>query len=350
MDAVHIVRPGRLKISAVKEKSFRLRKGEALVEVRAVSLCGSDYSLFDGKYKGPHSYPIRFGHEWSGRVVSTGKGVTSVKRGDRVTGDCSRWCGRCANCARDKNVCRNIEKFGITIDGFSQQLVRVPEKYLYRAPSRIPYDVLALTECFSVALHAIHKLGKKPKEPPSGRTLVLGCGPIGAAVYTLLKRSFGWKRVDLYDVIPERSACLNDIFPYGSKEKAPDAAKARRGKECDDLHGSDKYALIFEATGSPQGLRAATGLAKAMGTIVDLSISAPAALDLKNITLKALTVIGSIGGTGEFPEVIRFFSKNSPLISRFITAKFFYRDAAKAFKEGRNKRKNLKVQILFGGA
>ena len=72
MDAVYIVRPGRLKVSAVKEKNFRLRKGEALVEVRAVSLCGSAFSLFDGKYKGPHTYPIRFGHEWSGRVVSTG--------------------------------------------------------------------------------------------------------------------------------------------------------------------------------------------------------------------------------------------------------------------------------------
>ena len=39
--------------------------GEVLVEIGRVTLCGSDYALYDGTYHGPCAYPVRFGHEWA---------------------------------------------------------------------------------------------------------------------------------------------------------------------------------------------------------------------------------------------------------------------------------------------
>lgn len=110
---------------------------DALIRIQYVGICGSDIHLFNGSYNGPHSYPMRFGHEWSGVVEAVGSDVTAVKVGDVVTGDCSRFCGKCPSCGKDRNLCEHIEKFGITIDGASAEYILRDEKYLYKAPEGI---------------------------------------------------------------------------------------------------------------------------------------------------------------------------------------------------------------------
>jgi len=345
VDTLSIVKPGEIKISSIAPNNSKLKKGEVLVEVITVSLCGSDYKLFNGTYSGPSVYPIRFGHEWSGAVVDIGSGVTSVKKGDRVTGDCSCWCGQCANCAEDKNLCNNIEKYGITKHGFSQQFIVVPEKYLYAAPSSISYEALALSECFAVALHAIHRMGKSPKEPSSGQTLILGCGPLGMAIYILLKKLYGWKHLEIYDVLPERIVHLKRILPEEHITHSIDEKNSENDNNYKDLYGSGDYSLIFEAVGEPKALQMAVGLAKPRGNIISLGMFPADVLNFKNIVMKSLSIFGSIGGTGEFPMVIKFFEKNIPIINSFVTAKFSYKDAKRAFEVGQNRKEHIKVQI-----
>ena len=57
---------------------------EVLVHVKNVGICGSDIHLFHGTYSAPHSYPMRFGHEWSGVVEAVGEDVKALKAGDLV--------------------------------------------------------------------------------------------------------------------------------------------------------------------------------------------------------------------------------------------------------------------------
>ena len=64
--------PGELRAAVSVPPLPALGPDDVLVEVDRVTLCGSDHRLFDGTYGGPRRYPIRFGHEWSGRVVDTG--------------------------------------------------------------------------------------------------------------------------------------------------------------------------------------------------------------------------------------------------------------------------------------
>ena len=108
---------------------------QVLIRTHAVGLCGSDIGLYHGTYEGPKNYPLYFGHEWSGTVEAVGPDVTKVKPGDKVTGDCSIFCGECEFCtsAGDKNLCQRIEKFGITVNGASRQHFLQDEKYVYRA-------------------------------------------------------------------------------------------------------------------------------------------------------------------------------------------------------------------------
>ena len=61
-----------------------IEENEVLVKVRVTGICGSDVPRV--LYNGAHYYPIVLGHEFSGEVVETGKNVTNVSVGDRVSG------------------------------------------------------------------------------------------------------------------------------------------------------------------------------------------------------------------------------------------------------------------------
>ena len=58
-------------------------EGEVLCKIGGVAICGSDPGVFDGHLAGewPPSYPFIAGHEWAGRVVALGPGVTKFKVG-----------------------------------------------------------------------------------------------------------------------------------------------------------------------------------------------------------------------------------------------------------------------------
>ena len=61
---------------------------EVLVRSRNVGICHSDFELYEGRYIIPVDYPIVPGHEWSGEVAEVGSGVTTLRSGDRVVGEC----------------------------------------------------------------------------------------------------------------------------------------------------------------------------------------------------------------------------------------------------------------------
>ncbi|MCD7907498.1 MAG: alcohol dehydrogenase catalytic domain-containing protein, partial [Clostridium sp.] len=151
MKAYVLKEPGRLE--AQQREVSQPGPEEVLIRVTNVGICGSDIHLYKGTYNGPQNYPILFGHEWSGIVEKTGERVTKVKPGDKVTGDCSRYCGHCDHCSQDRNLCRTIEKFGITIDGASAEYIVRDQQYIYRADPSADLEVLALTEPIAVAKH-----------------------------------------------------------------------------------------------------------------------------------------------------------------------------------------------------
>ena len=146
------------KIKVVEKKIPDVKKNEVLIKVTNIGLCGSDIHLFKGTYSGPFKYPMLFGHEWSGIVSKVGSNVKKVKPGDKVTGDCSRYCGACELCGVDKNLCENIEKFGITIDGASAEYIIRKEKYIYKAPQDLDLDLICLSEPIAVSAHLISKI------------------------------------------------------------------------------------------------------------------------------------------------------------------------------------------------
>ncbi len=167
------------------------RAGEALIRIRRVGLCGTDFHIFSGNQ--PFlSYPRVMGHELAGEVAETDPG-SRLTPGELVTINPYLPCGHCVACRKSKpNACVNIRVMGVHIDGGMTEFVSVPEKAVVPVPGLTP-DQAAMVEFLAIGAHAVRRGGVVEGE----RILVVGAGPIGVA--TALFAALAGAEVSLVD-------------------------------------------------------------------------------------------------------------------------------------------------------
>src|SRR5206468_8873829 len=135
---------------------------EVLVRSRNVGICHSDFELYEGHYIIPVSYPIIPGHEWSGEVADVGSGVTSLRAGERVVGECV--------------VNNGDDHFGFSISGADAEYFVAKASWLHRIPDELSFAQGAFVEPFSVAYGAAVAA---EGIDASDEVAVIGGGPIG---------------------------------------------------------------------------------------------------------------------------------------------------------------------------
>src|SRR5215831_3776866 len=99
------------------------KAGEVLVEIRATGVCHTDEFTRSGA--DPESkFPVIFGHEGAGVVLETGRGVTTLAKGDHVIPLYTPECRACKSClSRKTNLCtaiRATQGKGLMPDGTSR--------------------------------------------------------------------------------------------------------------------------------------------------------------------------------------------------------------------------------------
>jgi glutathione-independent formaldehyde dehydrogenase len=72
--------------------------GDAIIQITAAAICGSDLHMCDQRSNAEKG--TVFGHENQSTVGEVGKGVVSIKKGDRVVLPFNIACGFCMNCTR----------------------------------------------------------------------------------------------------------------------------------------------------------------------------------------------------------------------------------------------------------
>jgi L-iditol 2-dehydrogenase len=345
-----IVLKGDRKTEIVTEEVPAPSGMQVLVRTQAVGLCGSDLSLYHGTYEGPKNYPLYFGHEWSGTVEAVGPAVTRLKPGDKVTGDCSIYCGECEFCPRDKNLCQRIEKFGITIDGASRQRFLQEERYLYQADPRAELDLVALSEPLAVGAHAVRRVREARPELKHERILVSGGGAIGLACLFALKYGEGCEHVELFDLVQARvdhalelgATPLTDVAAFGHPPgEAPGSAAYGQ------LYSGRGYDAIFETSAAPAAFRQAVEMLRPLGTIMALGFIPSVEFSMKQITFKAARIMGSMGGTGDFDRALGFVLGHPDAARHLITDQVPFDEYERAFQLAQDRRNNMKVLIRF---
>lgn len=335
--------PKNLEIA--ERKSPEIKDNQVLIKVKNIGICGSDIALYNGTYNGPHNYPMLFGHEWSGIVVEVGKNVEGISVGDKVTGDCSRYCGTCDYCKVDKNLCQYIEKFGITVDGASAEYIVRDAKYVYKAPKELDFDLICLAEPIAVAAHMIKKILRVAKDLKDKKILVMGGGPIGLASLMLLKKMYNCSSVDLFDIVENRTKLAESLGAGRPPEEVLNSTSDDNSYS--SLYTSAYYDIIIETTGNAKAFVNTFHLVKPSGIIGCVGMLTNVDIPQKLIALKSLTIIGSIGGTGEFEEVLEFIKTYPDYVRHLVSHKFPITDSERAFEACKDVANAMKVELYF---
>lgn len=192
MKAVVIHEPGRFQLETVDIP--KPKRGEVVVAVKSIAICGSDPGIINGKVRmngWPPYYPFIAGHEFSGEVVQTGEDVGTLKAGDRVSGEAHCGCGICENCKRGcYNLCLNYgnkeaghRHYGHNAEGCYAQYQVYSEKVLTKMPDQVSYDEGTLVDTAGTAYNALRLCGVVP----GGYTVVIGPGPMGISAMKIAK-------------------------------------------------------------------------------------------------------------------------------------------------------------------
>src|SRR4051812_5735408 len=96
MKAVTYHGPHDVRVDSVADPVLH-EPDDIILRVTATAICGSDLHLYRGKVPGMEPGDI-LGHEFMGVVEEVGKGVTKLKRGDRVVVPFAISCGECFFC------------------------------------------------------------------------------------------------------------------------------------------------------------------------------------------------------------------------------------------------------------
>ena len=274
---------------------------EVLLEVGAVSVCGSDVHQARGTHSWPVDVPVVLGHEFGGTVAQVGRTVRGFREGDRVVSEtAARICGDCLLCRTGRyNLCPSRKGFGYGIDGAMAHWVRVPARCLHRIPDSLPFDVACLAEPHAVAYQA---MCVNSSIRPGDFVVVVGPGPIG--------------------LLCARMAALSGADPLlvaGLPADAPRLEVARRlcatrtvNVQTEDLReivrafspmGAD---LVCDASGSSRPLETALQLARPDGQVTKVGWSPDCLpLDVNPLVQRNVRLQGS-------------FSHNYPVWERVI--------------------------------
>lgn len=145
---------------------------EVLIKVKVCGICGSDTSIYTGKYA-KDKLPLITGHEFWGEIAEVGKNAKGLKVGDRVAVDICITCGTCYFCRHgDGLLCETFTQLGIHTDGGFAEYVKAPWKNCYHLPDDMDDYTAAFVEPLTAVVHASQRMNA----PIASSVAVIGCG------------------------------------------------------------------------------------------------------------------------------------------------------------------------------
>ncbi len=262
MRAITYQAPGEVRVEEKPDPELTAAD-EAVIQVEASGICGSDLHIYHGRVPVERGFTI--GHEFVGTVLAIGEDVERVAVGDRVLGCFHTACATCSACLRgDYHRCRRGRTFGHgsklgDLQGAQAEKLLVPraELTLRRVPEGMSADVaLFAGDVMGTGYHAVAHAGIR-----SGDTVaVLGLGPVGLCTVQAA-RSAGAVGVFAVDTVEQRLAMAAEFgaTPVHLTEQDP-----KRVVRSATDGGVD---IVVDAVGDPAPLEMAVSLARDAGTV-----------------------------------------------------------------------------------
>jgi L-iditol 2-dehydrogenase len=173
---------GLIEIREVPEP--KMKDDEVLIEVKAVSVCGSDLHIYHDAH--PYWPPVILGHEFSGVIIDVGKDVKGWKAGDRIVSETRTGsCGTCYMCQSGfPQVCEHKRPYGIGVNGAYTKYVAGPARLLHHLPDNVSFEAGAVIEPTAICVTSILE---RSRLRAGERVAITGPGPIGLISLAIAK-------------------------------------------------------------------------------------------------------------------------------------------------------------------
>jgi len=285
-------------------------RGEVVVDVARVGVCGTDVEFWTGEmaylHSGHAAYPMRLGHEWCGTVAAVGDGVDTVWVGRRVMGDTMLGDATSHRCRRgNQHDCEHRQEDGIRAgrDGALAEQLAVPVTSLHVLPDTVDDVLGALVEPGGNALRS----AQAANVGPGDRALVTGAGTIGALVALFLRASGA------------------EVHLLGRSPRSLDFA---RTLGFDHLWTQDTlprlaFDAVVEASNAVHLPALALDLVEPGGRVVYVGLAgSPSTVDTRTLALKDVTAVGVLSASPGLAATIDAYASGAvdprPLVAATV--------------------------------
>ena len=318
-----LVEPGTIELQDIPIP--RVSDGEVLIRVKAALTCGTDLKA----YRRGHPVipmPGPFGHEFSGIVEETGKGVRRFKRGDEVMTVHSAPCLACIFCRKKAyNLCEKIMNTK-TLGAFAEYIAlpaHIVKQNAFRKPKNLPFEEASFLEPLSCVVHGMSSLHIKKGD----RVLVIGAGPIGLLHILLLK---------------EKGAVVSIMDIHKTKLRMARRSKAdavfqpeRIESAIKKITGGLGFDAVFECTGNPKVWENSVYYVRKGGSVVLFGGCKPGtkvSYSADKLHYDEITLMGSFHYTpSDVRKAYMLLISQRVNVSQLISGTYSLKDVQKAF-------------------
>ncbi len=296
MLSVHLEN-GRVEVQKVPLP--RIAKGFTRIRMLAAGICSTDLELQRGYY-GFSGTP---GHEFVGELED----------GMRVAGEINLACGHCDWCARGLGRhCPNRTVLGIVKHpGAFREFLTLPVGNLHRVPKSIPTEHAVFIEPVAAACEILDQI----KIAKGMKVAVLGDGKLGLLIAQVLQA---------------HGARVLLLGRHREKMRLVEWS----GVTCEELGAKlaqRAFPIVVDATGSPEGLRAAIAMCEPRGTVVMKStVHGLVPIDTAPAIVNEITLVGS--RCGRFEPAMRILASGKVRVGDLISEEFPIDRAPEAFR------------------
>ena len=339
--AAVLYRPEDMRIEQVDVPS--IGPNDALIQMKACALCGSDLGGYLGKH-GRVVYPRILGHEFSGVIAKLGQKVKGFSEGQQVCCDPDIRCGTCDLCRQGRvNICVNLKTQGFDIDGAYSEYVKVQQDNLYPIPDNTSFEDTSLVQTLGVAYSAVKRRGEVLF---NDYVLIIGCGPIGVSALMLAKAAGA--NVIIADTVDYRLEMAKEL----GADEVLNAEKDNLVESVLQLTHGKGVDKVIEAVGGQQdvSLGQCTQAVKRGGLVVLVGTFAGNKATLRATEFKdrEIEMRGSRAYIGweAFPEIIQLIASGKINASRMITHRLKLAEVEKGLKLMQSKQENVMKVVI----
>jgi alcohol dehydrogenase/L-iditol 2-dehydrogenase len=310
MRAALLVKPGEIVVDEVAEPE--VRPDDVRIAVGGVGLCGSDLSVFSGRWPAP-SYPWIMGHEAFGTIEAVGEHVPPERIGETVVVEPNAVCFACEHCRRGRtSACVARQSVGMNRPGALAESLVVPSRFAWRVDGGMDPRDLVCVEPLSVVQAAL----RRHPEPLPDAALVVGVGPQGLLMtFALLDRGVD---VRVHDINPDRVAFAARL---GARVAGHDDDESR-------------FDLVVDTVGSPASTEVALARLQIGGTLLFLGLDdRPFQISARALVRGQMVLRGSLTYDHpiDFESTLALVAARKLAPGRIVTDEHPLNDAQRAF-------------------